>query len=157
LARFLGLEKTQLALGTAELLLRGDFSLGLGATVAAKMYDRHAPLIQHAAYQQPAMTIGGVLFAAEDRHPTVRRQSQQLFNAPTEVGRPSHFAVKHSAIVVIKAFVLDASAQQVAEEYVLNRTLRCGSAKRFAVELRSVARIRTRSYVGHRLDAVPTQ
>lgn len=111
----------------------------MGAAVAAEMHHANAALAQHPAHQQPPMALGGILFAAENRGPALRCNGQQAFYPLAETGRLGHFAVEDATLIVVEALVVDPSAQQVAEEHILNRPLDKRGVEHFPVELRSVA------------------
>ena len=46
-----------------------QFGFGLNPAVAADVVDGRPALAENPAYQQAAMADGGILFAAEQRHP----------------------------------------------------------------------------------------
>ena len=146
-----------MAPGLAKFFFGGQFGLGLRAAVTADVDDAHAVVLEHAADQQAAVAVGGILLAAEDRGAGAGQPFAQPLDSLQEAGRLGHGGVQDPALVVVEARVRGASAQLVAEVQILNLPLQKRGMNRLAIELRGVARIGTRSNVDQQIDAMLCQ
>ena len=119
------------------------------------MDDLDSPLAKYTADQEPAMAIRGILLATKDGRAGLPQNVQKSLNPLVEAGRLGQPGVEHVSGGVVELLVIDATAQQIAEKQILRRPARQRRAKDLAVELRGVARIRTRTNVDHHIDVVP--
>ena len=141
-----------MALGLAKVFFGGELGFGLHTTVAANVYDGDTPFAQHAAHQQPPMTIRRILLAAEDRHARLRGRVEQPLDPLAEAGRFGQSTVEYVALVVKELLVVRVSTQRIAEKPILDCPIPQCRSDCLAVELRSVARIGTGPNVDHDLD-----
>ena len=138
-------------------LLERQFRLRLNPTVPTDMVHNDAPRRQHAAHQQPPVTLRRILFTAQDR-------DAELLDAPLETSDPLQeprrrrdLLVDHVPVPIVAGWVVRVSAQLLAEEDVVEAgALEC-RLERFPVELGRVARMRARTNVDHHLNTVLLQ
>lgn len=85
------------------------------------MQHADAPLGQHAADQQTAMALGGVLFAAEDCEARGRRVADKPVQSGLESLAAGDPVVEDVALAVVELRAVGPAAQRVAEKVVSYR------------------------------------
>ncbi len=144
-------------LGFAEPLLGGELFLALDSAVATDVHNAHAMPLRHPADQQPAVAVGRILLAAEDRHAGLPGLVEQLLDRLAEVGGFGHSAVEHVPGGVVAGRIVDAPSQPIAEKAIFDIPITQRRPDRFSIELRGVTRIGTRADVGQHLDPMLRQ
>ena len=137
--------------------LERQLLLGLDPAIAPDVVHGDAPRRQHAAHQQPPVTLRRILFAAQDRDDEPPRTVLQTPDPLEERRRRRGPLVDHVPVPIVAGGVVRVSAQLLAEEQVLEAGALEGHLERFSVELGRVARMRARTNVDHHLNAVLLQ
>jgi len=138
-------------------LLERQLLLRLDPAVAPDMVHGDAPRCEHAADEQPPVTLRRILFAAQHRDAEPPRTVFQTPDPLQERPRRRDPLVDHVPVPVVAGGVVRVSAQLLAKEQILEAGAVEGRFERFSVELGRVARMRARTNVDHHLNAVRLQ
>lgn len=118
------------------------------------MKQPHAPLLEHAADQAPAVALGRIFLPAEQGHPARPHLTHEPLDALLEAARGGHPIVKHATAGVIELVAFRAAPHRVAKVQVPDPRRPQKLLQRLFVELRGVGGVRARADIRHHLDAV---
>ena len=138
-------------------LLERQLLLRLDPAVAPDVVHGDASRREHAAHEQPPVTLRRVLFAAQDRDDEPPRTVFQTPDALEERRRRRGLLVDHVPVPIVAGGVIRVSAQLLAKVQILEVGAVEGRLERVSVELGRVARMRARTNVDHHLNAVRLQ
>jgi hypothetical protein len=131
-----------------------DFIVGDQPTARRDVAHKNVALPEHASYEQVAVTIARVSFAAHDRDAKLECARTKALDTRFEkrgVGSP---VVKDVPILVVELIAGRAATESAAEEDVLDASFRQLAAQRIAIEMRAVSRPGLRSNVCYDLNPV---
>jgi hypothetical protein len=129
----------------------------LNVSVAPDVLDDHPPLTQDSPDEEPAMTAGGVFFAAKQGDPTVQNLSLQPMYTIEKRPRSLNPHIVNAALRVIELLARGPSTEFRSEEQVIDPIVRQGNFEIFDVEMWRVPGVRARTGVHQNLDPVYLQ
>ena len=111
-------------------------------------------VVQGARDKKKAVTLRGVLFAAQNGHPEPLSPVEEPVQAGLEQIRLGHPSVMNMAVRVVELLPLGTSPQFLPEEEIPDARLSQAVSQILTVELRVVPRIGRGTHIRHYLDPV---